>query len=149
MNGWRCGASRSGEDGTGQERQWDWATVKCKLDKRNSGRARLFAAAYPRETTLISDGPAKSFVDQTLVALKSAIHAEGFNPRMLEALAKIDRLQCIEKHIDKRLGRNLIRDPRAAFPVEKTSNAIRGWQRSNGKSARGGLEKGVGQSLMA
>jgi hypothetical protein len=41
---------------------------------------------------------AESFVDQALITLKSAIHAERFDPEMVEALARTDGLQCTEKN---------------------------------------------------
>lgn len=93
--------------------------------------------------------PAEGFVDQALVALYSAIHAEGFNPGMFEALAGMDRLQCTKKRAGKSLGRNLVRHPRSPFSIEEAGHAIRCWQANDGKSASGGLEEGVGQPFTA
>jgi hypothetical protein len=92
---------------------------------------------------------AERFVDEALIALKSAIHAKRFDPGMLEALARTDGLQCAEKHEGKFDGRNPIRDPCASLAIEEAGNAVRGWQGSNGKSADSGLEQGVGQPFLA
>jgi len=73
---------------------------------------------------LLATEPAEGFVDQAFIALKSTIHAEGFNPGMLEALARRDRPQGTEKDAGKSLGRNLVRDPRAALSIEEAGNAI-------------------------
>ena len=128
----------------------------CARKKRKDEARGVCFSHLPTVIARISGGccrsvaePAEGFVDQALVALKRAIHAEGFNPGMIEASARIDRLQCTEKYVDKRLGRDLVRYPRSALPIEEAGNAIRGWQGNNGESAGGGLEEGVGQPFMA
>ena len=117
MSGCRYGGSRGGEDDSRMER-----SENCCLSE-----------------------PAEGIVDEVLIALKGAVHTEGFNPGMIEALAGIDRLQRTEKHAGKSLGRSLVRDPRSALPIKEADNALRGWQGNNGESASCGLEKGVGK----